>query len=54
MGLAALNTVETPIVEREQAISAEGDKSWCNHVARVQARRAFEAQLAVFTIQSLD
>lgn len=27
---AALNTVEPPIVEREQAPYLEGDKSWCN------------------------
>ena len=27
---AALNTVEPPIVEREQAPYVEGDKAWCN------------------------
>ena len=36
---AALNTVEPPIVEREQALFAEGDKSWYEeHLAIIDKR----------------
>ena len=36
---AALNTVEPPIVEREQAFFAEGDKSWYEeHLAIIDKR----------------
>ena len=36
---AALNTVEPPIVEREQAFFAEGDKSWYDeHLAIIDTR----------------
>lgn len=44
---AALNTVEPPIVEREQAPYIEGDKPWYGD-ARPAFKRAFDAQLTAF------